>query len=170
MVRRMIVVPAVVSATLAGGVASVSAQPGLNEQDRTFLVKAHQGNLTEIQAGKLAEEKATVPGIREIAAKLINDHTKMDENVTRVAQQVGVELPQAPSAEQRALLKDLAVQSSVGFNRSWLAAQIAGHRQSLSNGAKELADGSSDEVKQLARDAKPIVQMHLKLLEEAEPA
>jgi putative membrane protein len=166
----MIVVLGVVAATLAVGTAGVAAQPDLNEQDRTFLVRAHQGNLTEIQAGKLAEAKATVPEIRDIAAKLINDHTKMDENVTRVAEAAGVELPQAPSAEQQALLKDLAIQSSVGFNRSWLAAQIAAHRQSLANGAKEVAEGSSDEVKQLARDAKPIVQTHLRMLEEAEPS
>ncbi|MCA2225483.1 DUF4142 domain-containing protein [Nonomuraea aurantiaca] len=139
----------------------------LNEQDRTFLRQAHQGNLAEIQAGQAAQDKGASHAVRELGAKLISDHTKMDDDVSRVAKQAGVDLPTQPSAAQRRQLGEVAGKSGEAFDRAWLAAQIAGHRQSLANGAKELRKGSSPEVKKLATDAKPIVQMHLDLLQEA---
>lgn len=136
----------------------------VNEQDRTFLRKAHQGNLAEIQAGQAAQDMGASQAVRELGAKLISDHTKMDDDVSRVAKQVGVDLPDKPSADQRRQLGEVAGMSGEAFDRAWLTTQIAGHRQSLANGAKELRKGSSPEVKQLATDAKPIVQTHLDLL------
>jgi putative membrane protein len=46
-----------------------------------------------------------------------------------------------------------------------VAAEITDHKDDLAAIAKEQTDGSSDKVKQLARDAKPVVESHLKLLE-----
>ncbi|MEU7747871.1 DUF4142 domain-containing protein [Nonomuraea sp. NPDC049158] len=151
---------AVMSPTAAGALTRLEP----NEQDRTFLRHAHQGNLAEIQAGQAAQDMGASQAVRELGAKLISDHTKMDDDVTRVAKQVGVDLPTKPSTAQRRQLGEVAGKNGEAFDRAWLAAQIAGHRQSLANGAKELRKGSSPEVKQLATDAKPIVQTHLDLL------
>jgi putative membrane protein len=139
----------------------------VNEQDRTFLRKAHQGNLAEIQAGQAAQDMGASQAVKDLGARLVSDHTKMDDDVSRVAKQAGVDLPDKPSAAQRRQLGEVAGKSGEAFDRAWLATQIAGHRQSLANGATELRKGSSPEVKQLATDAKPIVQKHLDLLLEA---
>lgn len=139
----------------------------LNEQDRTFLRQAHQGNLAEIQAGQAAQDMGASQAVRELGAKLISDHTKMDDDVSQVAKQAGVDLPTKPSAVQRRQLGQVAGKSGEEFDRAWLVSQIAGHRQSLANGATELRKGSSPEVKKLASDAKPIVQTHLDLLLDA---
>ncbi|WP_433512333.1 DUF4142 domain-containing protein [Nonomuraea sp. CA-143628] len=151
-------------AVIPPAAAGVRTPLDVNEQDRTFLRQAHQGNLAEIQAGQAAQDMGASEAVRKLGAKLVSDHTKMDDDVSRVAKQVGVDLPDKPSAVQRRQLGELAAKSGEAFDRAWLAAQIAGHRQSLANGAKELRKGSSPEVKQLATDAKPIVQTHLDLL------
>lgn len=138
-----------------------------NEQDRTFLHQAHQGNLAEIQAGEAAQDKGAGETVRKLGAKLIKDHTKLDRDLRRVAEQAQVDLPSEPSAAQRRQLQQVAARSGAEFDRAWLASQIAGHRQALADGATELRDGSSPEVKKLATDAKPIVQHHLDLLVDA---
>lgn len=148
--------------------AGALAQPEPNQRDRTFLHQAHQANLAEIQAGQAAQEKAAGETVRKLGAKLIRDHTKMDRDVRRVAEQAEVDLPARPTPEQRRQLKQVAAHSGADFDRAWLASQIAGHRQTLANGATELQDGSSPAVKKLATDAKPIVQTHLDLLVDAE--
>jgi putative membrane protein len=147
-----------------------AAQPALNEQDRTFLIQAHRANLTEIEAGKTAQNKASDQTVRDLGERLIADHTKLDADVRKVAETAGVQLPSRPSPKQRAVLERVSGLSGAAFDREWVASQIAGHRQTLANGAKELRDGSSAEVKQLATDAKPIVQEHLDMLENARSA
>jgi putative membrane protein len=165
--RITLVLVAVAVALLSSATAGALTQPDLNEQDREFLRKAHRSNLAEIQAGQAAQEKGASATVRDLGAKIVTDHTKLDRDVRRVAEQVGVDLPKRPSADQRRELEQVAAQSGKEFDRAWLAAQIAGHHRSLANGAKELQDGSSSEVKKLARDAKPIVQTHLDMLQQA---
>ncbi|MFI7643334.1 DUF4142 domain-containing protein [Nonomuraea sp. NPDC049400] len=162
-----LVLSAVAVALLAPVSAGATVQPELNDQDRTFLRKAHQSNLAEIQAGQAAQDRGASETVRDLGAKLVSDHTKLDRDVQRVAEQAELELPKRPSAEQRRELEQVTARSGKAFDRAWLAAQIAGHRQSLANGAEELWDGSSSEVKKLASDAKPIIQMHLDRLLQA---
>lgn len=155
-------------AVTAVGVAGASASAvAPNAQDQAFLVAAHQSNLTEIAAGKAAQQKATTEVVRDHGAIFIRDHTRLDTSVRQVAQQLGVSLPDAPSAKQQATLASVSARSGAAFDRAWLTSQLAGHREAKANGQKELAQGSDATVKQLAQTAAPVVQMHLSMLEQA---
>ena len=57
--------------------------------------------------------------------------------------------------------------NGAAFDRAWITTEIMGHRETLAAVNTELQDGSSAQVKQVATDAKPVVQEHLKLLEQA---
>ncbi|GAA3071086.1 DUF4142 domain-containing protein [Streptosporangium carneum] len=167
MIRRIMVLLTVVFVVVGGTTTGALAQPELNEQDKKFLVQAHRSNLAEILSAKLAERKSSNDTLKDIAQKLITDHTKLDDAVKQAAQKAGVELPQQPGPKQRAALEALARLDGAAFDTGWVRAQIAGHRQTLSNINNELQDGSSAEVKKLASEAKPIVQGHLEMLEKA---
>jgi putative membrane protein len=166
MLRRLIALSAITAGALMGGTAAHAATtPDVNEQDRTFLTVAHQSNLAEIKAGTAAQKQATTQAVKDVGATLIREHKMLDDQVGKVANQVGVTLPDAPSAKQQAELKKVAAKSGAAFDRAWVASQIAGHKEDLAAGAQEIANGSSEQVKQLARDAKPVVQGHLTQLQ-----
>ncbi|GIG37945.1 DUF4142 domain-containing protein [Cellulomonas pakistanensis] len=152
---------ALVATTAALGLAAGSAAAQPNEQDRTWLVAAHQSNLAEIAAGQAALQKATTEDVRMHGQMLIDDHTALDAALTPVAQQLGVELPAEPTPEQQATLAEVSAQSGEAFDRAWVEAQIAGHRATLAAGEQELAQGSEQTVKDLAAAAAPVVQKHL---------
>ncbi|MFD0887449.1 DUF4142 domain-containing protein [Streptosporangium algeriense] len=158
---------ATVAVVLGGGATGVLAQPGLNEQDRTFLAQAHRSNLTEIESGRLAEKKSSDQTVRDIAKKLIADHLKLDAAVQREAKQAGVTLPEQPAPKQRATLEKLSKLNGAAFDNAWIGAQFAGHRQTLAAIDTELQDGSSAAVKKVASEAKPVVQAHLEMLKKA---
>ncbi|WP_433499067.1 DUF4142 domain-containing protein [Sphaerimonospora sp. CA-214678] len=167
MVRRLAILPTIAAATFATAAAGfAAAPPDLNEQDREFVTALHQGNLAEIQAGKVAERQAHSEEVREMGETLIRDHRKLDGKVKQVAGAVGVSLPGGPGAKQQAELERISAKSGAEFDRAWVEAEIAEHRQDLAAGAKQLSEGSSEQVKQLARDAEPIVREHLEDLEE----
>ncbi|MGC5010484.1 DUF4142 domain-containing protein [Streptosporangium sp. DT93] len=157
-----------------GGSAPGSPQAA-NRQDRDFLVKAHQSNLSEIEAGKAAQQKTADPSgrpnattVRELGEMFIADHTKLDATVRQVAARLRVELPPAPAPAQREQLDKVAALNGAEFDKAWITAELAGHRATLAAVDKEIASGASPEVKQIAVTARPVVQKHIDLLLQAE--
>jgi putative membrane protein len=153
-------------AVTAAGVAGASTTAP-NEADRTFLVAAHQSNLTEIAAGKAAQQKATTAVVREHGQIFIRDHTRLDASLRQVAQTLGVDLPSTPNAAQQATLNQVSAKSGAAFDQAWLTSQVASHRASKALGAAELANGSDPAVLGLAKTSAPVIQMHLTMLEKA---
>lgn len=133
----------------------------LSQQDRVFLERSHQNNLTEIIAGDLAVKKGECPQVRELGAMLITHHLALDAEVTAVATRYGVPLPQAPSAEQAAELSDLAWRSGRDFDMAWLRFAIITHVQALALGEQEILLGQQPDVKQVAVKAQPVLRHHL---------
>jgi putative membrane protein len=134
--------------------------------DTTFLRGAHQSNLAEIAAGRDAQANATTDCVRQVGAVLVRDHRKLDRQAAPVVRRLNVELPTAPAPAQRqALAAVRAKAGSSAYDAAWLAAQEKGHRQTLALIDKELSAGSDASVKALARAARPVVQMHLEMVE-----
>ncbi|MEV0201002.1 DUF4142 domain-containing protein [Nonomuraea sp. NPDC050691] len=158
---------AVAAMVLLGG-APVSAQVEVSKQDKRFLRLAHQGNLTEIAAGKVARIKGADATVRSIGAVLVTDHTRLDEAVKEVAGRLDVRLPAQPSKKERAALRHVSRLSGRAFDRAWLTAMIEGHRQAIRLGEQELRDGSSPAVKELARASAPVIRKHLDELLQAQ--
>lgn len=154
-------------ALTAAGVAGATTTAAPNAQDRAFLVAAHQSNLTEIAAGKAAQQKATTDVVRQHGELFIRDHTRLDASLQQVAKTLGVTLPTTPNAAQRATLASVSAKSGSAFDSAWLTSQLAGHKAAKADGAKELASGSDASVVGLDKTAAPVVQMHLTMLEQA---
>jgi putative membrane protein len=170
MVRRIIVLLAVITTVASGVTAAFAAAPGVNEQDRAFLTATHQGNLAEIEAGKVAEKQGSTERVRNAGRVLVDEHTKLDKEVRRVADEVGVTLPDTPSEEQQAQLQRISDKKGAEFDSAWVTAGIADHRDDLKAGADEQANGSSKPVKDLGAAAKPVNESHLSLLEKLQTA
>lgn len=154
------VLTALVGLALAG---PASAAP--TKADTTWMVAAHQSNLTEIAAGKAAAQKASSAGVKDAAAMFVTMHTDLDMKLTAAAKKLGVTLPTAPSAAQQAVLASVGAKSSEAFDTAWVASQIAGHRVALAGTQKELATGSDATVLGLAKAAAPVIEQHLVTVE-----
>ncbi|WP_182884362.1 DUF4142 domain-containing protein [Microbispora sp. H10885] len=165
MLRSLIVTVATVIAPLSGGTAAHAAPPDASDQDKAFLVSAHQDNLTEIEGGHTAEKQAGSQAVKDAGSRLVKDHTALDEQVTKVAAEYGVDLPGEPTEKQQAELRKFAAKSGAAFDRAWVPAQVEDHRMTLVALDKEASTGSSEKVRRLARDTKPVVQEHLDLME-----
>lgn len=140
-----------------------SAAP--TKADTTWMVAAHQSNLTEIAAGKAAAQKATSAGVKDAAAMFVTMHTDLDMKLTAAAQKLSVSLPATPSADQQATLARVGAMSGTAFDTAWVASQIAGHRMTIAATQKELASGSDATVLTLAKGAAPVIAQHLVTLE-----
>ncbi|GGO16440.1 DUF4142 domain-containing protein [Micromonospora parathelypteridis] len=138
--------------------AQAAAQP--STQDTQYLQAIHQVNLFEITAGDLAQQKGQDQGVKDLGAMLKTDHTQLDQTVQQTASQLGVELPNEPSADQQAVIDKLNNASGAEFDRLWVTSELAGHVQAIQATQTEISQGSEQSVVQLAQTALPTLQAH----------
>src|SRR4051812_38167612 len=65
----------------AGSVTLSGSQEQLNRQ---YFNEMHQMNLWEIETSRLAEQKAQNPRVKELAARMLKDHTDADQKLMRL--------------------------------------------------------------------------------------
>jgi putative membrane protein len=153
----VVVASAAVALSLTGGM--VSAAP--SDQDTTWMVAAHQSNLTEIAAGNAAAAQATTDAVRQLGQMFVTMHTQLDADLTAAADQLGVTLPDSPTPAQQQTLATVQAQQGVAFDSAWLASQISGHRATLDATHTEQQAGSDEAVLALANAAEPVIAQHL---------
>jgi putative membrane protein len=83
--------------TLLAGLACVSlatvhAQQ-VSSEDRQFIEKAATGGMHEVHMGKMGAERASSPAVKKYAQRLVNDHTKANQELMALAKRKGITLP-----------------------------------------------------------------------------
>ncbi|MET9468006.1 DUF4142 domain-containing protein [Streptomyces sp. NPDC006544] len=162
--RLLIIAALVAAASGVCGPAAMAAGPS-GYQDSTYVRSAHQGNLAEIAAGSDARTNATTSCVKDVGAKLVTDHQKLDTDLKALAAQSEMTLPTTPTAEQQQKLK--AVQDkagSAGYDQAWLADQEAAHTKTLALIDTQIRAGTDPAVTQSAEKARPVVAMHLDMV------
>jgi putative membrane protein len=141
---------------------TAAAQP--TAQDTSWMVAAHQANLTEIAAGQAAQGKASSGTVRDLGQMFVQDHTALDAKLKSAAAQLNVNLPAAPNPIQQSQLKQASSLSGTAFDALWLQQQVAGHQMALAATKTETANGQDTTTLALARSATPIISHHLQEL------
>lgn len=162
---RGLVCAAALAVALSGISAPHAFAAQVSAQDKMFLIKAHQGNLAEIEAGQDARKNATTSCVKRVGDVLVRDHSKLDADVRTLAAKLNVTLPGSPSQQQKQELA--AVRAKAGtaaYDAAWLKVQDAAHRKTLALIDQELRSGQNPEVKAAARAARPVVAMHLDMV------
>jgi putative membrane protein len=158
-----------VAAVAAGGLLLVpgTASAAPSGQDTTYLKAAHQSNLAEIAGGKLAEQKADSQQVKDLGARFVTDHTKLDAALKQTASSLGVSLPSAPNTQQQALAARYKAASGRQFDTLFISTQMDAHMAAMKLGQTEIANGSDATVKKAAQNAAPVIASHHRALEAA---
>ena len=139
----------------------------LSSTDRTFVTKAGQIGLAEVQTGQLAKEKGATDQSKQYGEHMVTDHTKANDELKKIAGDKQVSLPSAPSAKDQATLKKLQGMSGAAFDRAYLDSQIAGHKEAIKEFQTEAKSGRDPDLKAFATATLPELQEHLKLATDA---
>ncbi|HET7369734.1 MAG TPA: DUF4142 domain-containing protein [Gammaproteobacteria bacterium] len=149
--------------------ASAYAEAGaLSHQDKAWLKAAHRANLTEIKAGQAAQQQGTIQIVRKAGKMLVSDHKMLDSALTRAAHDLNVSLPDSPTPVQQHLLHKVKTKSGSKFNELWTRIMAMAHLKAIKKTQTEIAQGSSDKVKKLAKKALPVLQTHLNMIQHSQ--
>ena len=135
-----------------------------------ILERIHLANLKEIEAAKIAEDKASSTEVRAYADQLIEDHTSADQMVTATAQKIGARLRDTASerrktANGKSAEQKLSSANGAQFDRHFLEQTSADHKKLMSELKQARDDASDDDIEALIDKIMPILQQHQDLAE-----
>src|SRR6476646_8089874 len=102
--NRPTMIACILAAAMAIGVTAGQAQTmnsKPNKADESFLKEAIQGDLAEVNMGKLAQEKGQSQEVKQFGQMLEQDHSQHLQKAKETVQQMGLMAPTEPSAKQK---------------------------------------------------------------------
>jgi putative membrane protein len=131
--------------------------------DEYFAMKAYSEGLAEVAKSQLAAERATEPGVKAFAEKMVKDHTECNQKIAQLASSKGIPLPRAIDAVHSAAINRLAKLSGSDFDKAYLMAQIGAHKDAIHLFGHEAHKGEDAELKALASKTVPDLWAHAKM-------
>jgi putative membrane protein len=146
------------TAALFGAVTPASAA---GKAGQTFMKEAIQGNLAEVQMGKLAQQKGGSDDVKQFGQKLVTDHSANLEKAKSVAQSMNMKLPTEPSAKQKAEYQKMSKLSGNQFDKQFAQHMVMDHKKDISEFQQE--SKKSGAAANFAKQTVPVLQQHLKI-------
>jgi putative membrane protein len=129
--------------------------------DASFYRSLAEGGMAEVRLGKLAQQKAEDPNVKDFAAMMVKDHSAANAQLRALAATKDVTLPKGPGIKARAKKTELEALSGHAFDSSYIASQIKAHEDTVALLQKEISSGTDDDAKAFAQKVLPTVQNHL---------
>jgi putative membrane protein len=133
----------------------------LSGLDHQWLKRHIQTNLFEIAGGQAAQSRATTDEVRDLAARLVAEHTAALEEATALAERLRVKVPTTPSPLQQWALRAVATFSGSDFDRWFTELQVDGHAEAILETRAEVVKGCNRKVRRLAAATLPVLEEHL---------
>jgi putative membrane protein len=149
-----------------------AAQPGtgtrnlpkakLARGDRKFIEHAAGSGLFEVQAAQLATVKAVDAGVKSFASMLVDQHTAANNELTRIANAKGVEMPAAPPHGLRRDIEKLGKKSGDDFDREFVReVGVKSHEKAIKEFEKASKDAKDADLKAFVDKSLPTLREHL---------
>jgi putative membrane protein len=135
-------------------------------RDQKFVRDAAEGSMTEVELGKMAQQKASSDAVREFGKRMVEDHSKACDELKQAAAKVNIQVPTEPPKKARKMGEKLSKFSGMDFDRAYAKLMLKDHKKDVNDFNGEARNGNIPEVKQFAAQTLPKLQEHVKLAEQ----
>jgi len=140
-------------------------QTGQQMMDRQFVRSATENGIGDVKISELAVQKGSV-AIKDLAQKMLSDHTTINNDLGNVADQMGVTLPKKMSKEQKAEYEKLNGLSGKDFDTEYVTYMARAHFQDLHGFHSEATAAADPALQQEVVKALHTMHEHLGLIKD----
>ena len=128
----------------------------LSPVDRLFLSNAAATGLAEVEAGKLALQKADNPKVKDFARHVIRRYTQLNEELRQIAADKGIGIDREVRGEPRDELQRLRALSGEEFDAAYVRTfGFERHKKATALFERQIREGRDAQLKRLAEKALP---------------
>ncbi|HEY9002509.1 MAG TPA: DUF4142 domain-containing protein [Mucilaginibacter sp.] len=139
----------------------VTLTPTVSAKDVEFASAVTNNALNKVNTGKMALEKSTNNRVKNFATMLVNDHTKLGDELSLIAKDKKITLPPISGMAEMHQANRLAMKQGNDFDKAYMDAMILDEKKALDiceTGSKTCKDAS---LKAFAVKSMPVLRMHL---------
>jgi putative membrane protein len=155
----LMLLPALVAASTLG----YAVEAKVSRQDAKAIRNLAEANRAEVDAGKLALQKARSEDVKKFAQHMVDDHGRMLEEVQQLAESKGIKLPDGVGVKNKAQEKKLEMASGDKFDKDYIAAMVKDHQTDLKELQKISKNAKDPELKAAADKAASTVKQHFEM-------
>lgn len=149
--------------------AMLVAAPALAQEkmsDEQFVEKAGQSGLAEVQMGEVAVQQAASDGVKQFGQRMIDDHTKANQDLEKAIEGKQFTMPTEPSAEHKTKMEQLSGLQGEEFDRTYMREMVTEHQNDIQTFEGYAQSGADAELKSFAQATLPILQEHLRMAQD----
>ena len=145
---------------------AAGAKHTVSAADTRFVKTASEGGLAEVQLSQLALKQSQNDDVRNFAQKMVDDHTKANDQLKEIASKDNLEIPASLDPKHQARIDKMSKLSGPEFDKAYIKDQLKDHEQDVSEFQKEAQNGTDPNVKQFAASTLPTLQEHLNMVKQ----
>ena len=140
-----------------------------NKDDADWIVETASGGMLEVEAGKLAGEKAISPEVKKFAQHLVDDHTAANNDLKKLAEAKNVTLPADLIDKDLKVLNDLKEKKAgADFDKKFISDMISDHKDDIDKFEKAADKANDPAIKDFAAKTLPTLIKHREMAEKIE--
>ncbi|MFB6457907.1 DUF4142 domain-containing protein [Chitinophaga sp. Hz27] len=132
----------------------------VDEKSSKFAVEAANGGMSEVAMGKLAQEKATNPRVKAFGTMMVNDHTKINDELKSLAATLNVTLPASINPEEQKHLDELAKKSGKDFDKEYIMMMVEDHDMDVKAFEEASQNLTNTDIKAFANNTLATLKVH----------
>jgi putative membrane protein len=130
--------------------------------DAQFVRQAAEGGMMEVAKGKLATQKGSHEGVKQFGQRMVDDHTKANDELKSIASGKNITLPgDTPKPPMQAAMAKLEKLDGAAFDRAYVDDQVRDHEKTIALFEREAKSGKDAELKAFAEKTLPTLKEHL---------
>jgi putative membrane protein len=129
--------------------------------DKKFVKESALGGMTEVELGKLAAQKASSDAVKQFGQRMVDDHSKANDQLKQVAGKSNIEIPASLDSKHQSRIDKLSKLSGPAFDKAYVKDQVKDHKHDVDEFKSEAQNGSDPNVKQFAMQTLPTLEAHL---------
>jgi putative membrane protein len=154
----------------ATGRAQHAEKSSLSHGERKFIEEAAKGGMSEVELGQFAQQHASNEQVKQFAAKMVQDHSKANEELRSLAQAKGVTMPAGPKHAENHEMSKLAKLQGDAFDREYMDHMVKDHVKDVKEFQKQADKAKDADVKNFAANTVPTLQEHLRMAQDTDAA
>ena len=133
----------------------------ISVHDKTFVDRAAQTGISEVEFGKLAQEKGEFQFIKTYGFKMEIHHAELNRELEDLAALKNLTFPIELAQDKQRKLNELSMKSELDFDNSFIDLMIEEHENAIGLFEAHLQNGENLDLKKWVEKKLPALKEHL---------
>jgi putative membrane protein len=147
--------------TMGGTAGTTYSSTPLTGADTTFVKEASSGGMMEVELGRLAQQNATNPRVKNFAEMMVRDHSKANDELRSMASAKNMMLTDSMTKKHRDHLESMRNVTGKNFDKRYMEMMVKDHTEDVQKFEKASNTATDTDLKTWAGNTLPVLRMHL---------